>query len=103
MQLRRCLIRTLSVVVPRVLEKHTWEGEAPAEPPNRRIRCLMPTLSVVVILISAFLAAGGCLRQRWQPADESFRDLPAIPQQDFGRPKEKRGQAGLDKNLRQRT
>ena len=64
-------------------------------------RCLIRTLSVVVILIFGLFAAGGCLRQRWQPADESFRDLPAIPQQDFGRPKEKRGQAGLDNRARQ--
>ena len=59
----------------------------------KNLACLLASFSLLV--------GAGCLRQRWQPADESFRDLPAIPKQNFGRPKEQHAQAGLDNRARQ--
>jgi len=53
------------------------------------------------LLATTLLMSAGCLRQRWQGEDVGFRDHPALPQQDFGRPAEQHGQAGLDARSRQ--
>ena len=64
---------------------------------NRNSRLLL----LLVIFGSSFICTSGCLRQRWRAADESFRDSPAMPRQNFGRTAEQRGQAGLDNRSRE--
>lgn len=62
-------------------------------------KCLIVLL--LVFFSSSVVGSLGCLRQRWRAADESFRDSPAIPRQNFGREAEQRGQAGLDNRSRE--
>ena len=56
---------------------------------------------IILLTIALLPLTSGCLRQRFGAADESFRDSPAIPRQNFGRTAEQRGQSGLDSRSRE--
>lgn len=55
---------------------------------------------LTALFVALMLVPTGCLRNRLLDRGEGFRDHPALPRQNFGRPSEQRGQAGFDQRAR---
>ena len=54
-----------------------------------------------LLCIGLLLSATGCLRSRFLSEENGFRDSPALPRQNFGRPGEHHPQAGVDSRTRE--